>query len=244
MNFDDSGESLEMRDMVNLGVSQRWQTRRGPKEDLRQLDWMRLDVDATWLSDDIDDKIPAKFIWNNSSIPMVLRRNNGRFGIMRKSVNADYVWRVSDTSTILSDLNYDTEGGSVQQFNVGMTRFVYPDISYYLGSRYLEPVVIEVPEDDILEKGSHSVIAAVTYVLNPRYTLMLSQEYNFDYGENVRSEAMVMRRYHRMYCALTLSVDESLDRSSITFSIWPQGVKELALGSRDYVGLVGAMTED
>ena len=243
--FDDSDQPFQMRDMMNFGVSQRWQTRRGPQENLRSIDWMRLDIDSTWLSDDINNNRPAKFMWNDSSIPTALRRTSGLFGTMRDSVNADYTWRLSDTTTILSDMNYDIEDNRIQQYNIGVTKFIYPDISYYIASRYLRPVVIDVGEpDNIHEEGSHSIVTAATYALNPRYSLVFSQEYNTDYGKNVSSDISLMRRYHRMYCAITFSVDESRDRSSVTFSIWPQGVKEMAFGSREYTGLVGAMSED
>jgi hypothetical protein len=34
------------------------------------------------------------------------------------------------------------------------------------------------------------------------------------------------------------------DRQSIMFSIWPQGVKELTIGSRRYYGATGALREE
>ena len=120
--FDDSDPPFQMRDMMNFGVSQRWQTRRGPQENLRSIDWMRLDIDSTWLSDDINNNRPAKFMWNDSSIPTALRRTSGLFGTMRDSVNADYTWRLSDTTTILSDMNYDIEDNRIQQYNIGVTK--------------------------------------------------------------------------------------------------------------------------
>jgi hypothetical protein len=46
-----------------------------------------------------------------------------------------------------------------------------------------------------------------------------------------------MRRYHRMYCGITYSADESLAQQAIVFSIWPQGVPELAIGPRRYMGV-------
>jgi hypothetical protein len=90
------------------------------------------------------------------------------------------------------------------------------------------------------EKGSNAFTFAATYVLDPRYTLVFSQQFDFDYGANIRSDITLMRRYHRMYCALTYSADESLDSQAIVFSIWPQGVPEMAIGSRKYVGLGGS----
>ncbi len=86
------------------------------------------------------------------------------------------------------------------------------------------------------EKGSDAFTFAATYVLDPRYTLVYSAQYDFDYGASIRSDITLIRRYHRVYCGITYSADESLDRHSIVFSIWPQGIPELAIGPRRYAG--------
>ncbi len=145
---------------------------------------------------------------------------------------------------ILSDMNYDLRSGIVQQFNIGVSRHVNPDISYYVGSRYLREVIVKSVEDDIFERGSNALVAALTYRLNQKYTVILAQEYNFDFGKNVRTEIAVIRRYHRIYYGLSFSVDESRDRQSVRFSIWPQGIKELAIGDSDYIGLIGMGVDD
>ena len=152
---------------------------------------------------------------------------------------------------MLSDFNYDIDDGHVQQFNIGVSRFVYPDISYYVGTRYLRPVIIPVDKDndpttppDYQEEGSNSFVTAITYRLSPRYVATFSQEYNFDFGEAIRSDLTVVRQYHRMFYAVSVSFDDSLDRNSLMFSIWPQGIKEMAVGSRSHAGLTGSQWED
>jgi hypothetical protein len=249
VGYNSNDSSIDMRDVLNFGISQRWQTRRGVDENARHVDWMRLNVDATWMKDESDSTMgpaysygPGRFIWNDPSTPFLVRRDNIWYGMVRDSLSADYICRISDTMTFFSDMNYDTTGGVVQQFNVGVSRFVYPDISYYIGNRYLRPVI--VAEDDVYEVGSNSFITALTWALNARYTIAFSQEYNFDYGRSVRSDLTLIRRYHRLYYGLTFSTDESLDRQSIMLSVWPQGVQELALGDRRYMGLTGQIIED
>jgi hypothetical protein len=98
--------------------------------------------------------------------------------------------------------------------------------------------------NEYYEKGSNSFVTAMTYRLSPRYVATFSQEYNFDFGKAIRSDLTIVRQYHRLFYALSFSLDESLDRSGIMFSIWPQGVKELAVGSRSHVGLTGSRWED
>ncbi|MCK5566090.1 MAG: hypothetical protein KAJ07_12675, partial [Planctomycetes bacterium] len=77
----------------------------------------------------------------------------------------------------------------------------------------------------------------VSYALNPRYTLTFSQEYNFDFGKNVKNKLAILRKYHRMYYALTLSADKSMDNNALVFSVWPEGVKELGFGDRKNANL-------
>jgi hypothetical protein len=67
--------------------------------------------------------------------------------------------------------------------------------------------------------------------------LVLAEQYDFDYGANIRSDLTLIRKYHRVNFAVTVSVDDSLDEQRIVFSLWPEGVPELAIGLRRYVGL-------
>ncbi len=251
VTYEASDESVDMRDTVHLGVLQRWQTHRGSEENVRSLDWIRLNVEGTWVSDDADESIgspstygPAAFIYNDPSIPLLLRRQDNYYGLVRDTIHSEFAWRVTDTLSVLSDVNYDIDDGHIQQFNAGVSRYVYPDISYYVGTRYLRPVIVQDAGDGIYEEGSNSFVTAITYRLTPRYLATFSQEYNFDFGKSVRSDLTLIRQYHRMFYALTVSVDESLKRNAVMFSIWPQGVDELALGSRKYTGLTGARMED
>jgi len=245
--YEENDSVIAQRDTLNLAVSQRLQTKRGTGAEQRIVDWMRLDMEVTWVDDsshDAGSSGPDRFIWNRASVPLLVLSApeifNGdlnselqrveRFGPRRNYFSADYIWRLSDTTAILSDMNFDMQSGVVQQFNIGFSGLRWPNFSYYIGSRYLRR--LEVPD----EQGSNVLTFAATYVLDPRYTLAFSQQFDFDYGVNMRSDITLIRRYHRVYCGLTYSVDESLDRQTIVFSIWPQGIPELAIGPRRYVG--------
>ena len=248
--YTESDSVVKQRDTLNFGISQRLQTKRGPAGEQRTVDWMRLDMDVTFVDDpeDVSDTLgPDRFIWARPIVPLRVfsapdifngsLRSGGRFhrfeqyGPRRNYFGADYIWRISDTSAVLSDINFDMQSGVVQQFNIGFSRLCWPNLSYYIGSRYLRRITV------LDEKGSNAFTFAATYVLDPRYTLVFSQQFDFDYGANIRSDITLIRRYHRLYCALTYSADESLDSQAIVFSIWPQGVPEMALGSREYIGL-------
>ncbi len=242
VGFTESDPVIEQRDVVNVGVSQRLQTKRGVGTNERTVDWMRLDTDVTWVNNSGDTSAalgPDRFIWNKPFIPLVNRfspqqdrRSSNIFGPRRNSFCADYIWRPSDTFAILSDMNFDIQSSVVQQFNVGLSHMRWPNLSYYIGSRYLRRIGLD-------EKGSNMFTFAATYVLDPRYTVVFSQQFDFELGETIRSDITLIRRYHRIYWGITYSADESLDNHAIVFSIWPEGVPELGIGSRRYMGLGG-----
>jgi hypothetical protein len=247
--YTQSDSVIEQRDTLSVGISQRLQTKRGIGDKQRTVDWMRLDMDVTWVNDSGDSSAgPDQFIWNRPFIPLVNRfstvlnpqdrydrRSGGIFGPRRNYIGADYIWRLSDTTAVLSDLNYDMQSGVVQQVNVGFSHLRWPDLSYYIGSRYLRRI-----DNGLGEKGSNMFTFAATYVLDPRYTAIYSAQYDFDYGAALRSDISLIRRYHRMYCGFTYSTDSSLDRQAIVFSVWLQGVPEIAIGPRRYMGLGGS----
>ncbi|HUS72221.1 MAG TPA: LPS assembly protein LptD, partial [Sedimentisphaerales bacterium] len=253
VGYTESDSAAEQRDILSVGISQRLQTKRGPADNQRTTDWMRLDMDITWVNNSDDASAGAdRFIWNKPFVPLVNtfstvlypldrldrydRRSGGIFGPRRNYFSADYIWRVSDTTAILSDMNFDMQSGVVQQLNVGFSRLRWPNLSYYIGSRYLKRI-----DNNYGEEGSNAFIFAASYVLDPRYTVIFSQEYDFDYGANVRSDITLIRRYHRVYWGLTFRVDESMDQSSVVFSIWPEGVPEMGIGNSRYMGMGGPM---
>jgi hypothetical protein len=254
--YDESSKVVEQRDALSAGVSQRLLTKRGPEGQQQTVEWMRLDTEITWLNHtgEAEDASPDRYIWARPIVPLrvlsapeifngdlishdgVRATGLHRFenwGPRRDYFSADYIWRVSDTSAILSDLNFDIQSSVVQQFNIGFSHLVWPNLSYYIGSRYLRRVRV------LDEVGSNAFVFAATYVLDPRYTIVFAQEYDFDYGVSVRSDVTLLRRYHRMYYGLTFSADESLDRQAVVFSIWPQGVPEMGIGQKRYTGLTG-----
>ncbi len=245
IGYTESDSVAEQRDVLNVGISQRLQTKRGPVDNRRTTDWMRLDMDFTWLNNSGDSSAGAdRFLWNNAFVPLANRfstvvppqdrRSSSIFGPRRNYFSADYMWRLSDTTAVLSDINYDMQSGVVQQLNVGFSRLRWPNLSYYIGSRYLRRI-----DNGLGEEGSNAFTFAASYVLDPRYTVVFSQQYDFDYGANVRSEITLVRRYHRLNYGITLRVDESMDRKAILFTIWPEGLQELGIGQKRYMGQGG-----
>jgi hypothetical protein len=241
--FSAENEGLEMRDVVNVGLSQRLQTHRGSKENLRTVDWMSLDVNATFVTDDEEDEnaLPTQFIFSSPYEPYYRRTGSVGYTVSRDSLAAEYAWNISDTFAFTGYSNTDIDTGDLQQLDLGIARYIWPDMSVYVGTRYLKNLIL----DDTLyntfyEHGTNTIRMAMSCRFSPRYSMSLSQEYDWDFGQSVRSEVVLIRRYNRLLYSIGYSIDESIDSSAFTLSIWPQGVKELALGTRNYVGITNS----
>jgi hypothetical protein len=246
-----SDPTVTQHDVVHIGMSQRLQTKRGPAGEQRRVDWMRLDLGGTWFADNeprTNGSGPFRYIWNRPmtplrmfTMPAILNgdlQTNGlkkfeTYGPQRDYYSYDYSWQLSDTTAFLSDGYYDIHNGTFEQVNAGFSRQRLPDLSYYIGTRYLANTQI------LEEHGTNAFVFAASYQVDERYTLVFAQQYDFDYGANVGSDLTIIRRYHRVFWSLTFATDASLDNQAIMFSIWPEGVPELALGSRRYSGLLG-----
>jgi hypothetical protein len=244
--YTQSDAVLEQRDMVNFGITQQMQTRRGPADNQRTVDWMRLDTSFTLVSDaDNDSPGTDRYIWSNPYIPLINelsttaipkdRRGSSTYGARNNSFTADYIWHISDTTALLSDINYDLYDNKVQQYDIGFSRMRWPNLSYYLGNRYLRYV-----DNGIEVKASNVLTFAATYILDPRYTLVYAAQYDLDDNAAVRNDITLIRKYHRLFWAITYSTDASLEQQSVTFSLWPQGVPDLAIGAGRYMQLGGS----
>jgi hypothetical protein len=248
--YGESDEVVKQHNVIYTGISQRLQTKRGPPDNQRTVDWMRLDLGGTWFANNeprTQGNGPYRFIWNNPmtplrtfAIPGILNgdlapglKQFETYGPQRDYLNADYMWQISDTTAFHGNAYYDLHQGRYEQVDVGFSRTVWPDLSYYIGSRYLRDVKV------LKEHGANPFIFAATYVLDPRYTVVFSQQYDFDYGANIESSITLIRRYNRMFWSFTYSADGSLGQQGIMFSIWPEGVPEFALGTRRYTALTG-----
>lgn len=243
VSYVESEGVAEQRDTLDLGISQRWQTKRGPVGNRRTVDWLDWDTDFVWVADSSRENAgPDRFIWNEPFIPLINRdgrvippldrRSTGRFGPRQNYVSTDMILRLTDTTSLLGDAYFDMQNGVVEQLDLGFSRLLWPDLTYYVGTRYLREV-----DNTLGEKGSTALTFAATYVMDPRYTLVLAEQYDFDYGANVRTDVTLIRKYHRANLALTFSVDDSLDEQRIVLSLWPEGVSELAIGLRRYMDL-------
>ncbi len=243
VTYEASSAVAEQRDILDLQLAQRWQTKRGPIENLQTVDWLELNTDLVWVSEsDPQSAGPDQLIWNRPFIPLASnskyivppldRRSTDLLGPRQNYASADAILRLTDATSILAFGYAGMQTGTIEQADLGFSRVVWPDLTYYVGTRYLRRYFVG-PE----VKSEKALTFAVTYVLDPRYTLVFSDQYDFAYNANVATELTLIRKYHRMNLALTFAVDGFLDEERVMLSLWPEGIPEVGFGARRYMGL-------
>lgn len=233
----------DQRDVLDLQIAQRWQTKRGLPQNRRTVDWLELNTDFVWVNEsNLDSAGPDHLTWNTPLVPLadrsarmlppLDRRSTDLFGPRQNYASVDAIMRLTDATSLLGDSYIGMQTGTVEQTDFGFSRLCWPDLSYYLGLRYLREFTFGSEK-----RSSNAVTFAITYILDPRYTLVFSNQYDYGYGANIATDLTLIRKYHRMNLALTFSVDGPLDEKRVVLGLWPEGIPELALGLRRYMGI-------
>ncbi len=199
---------------VAVGLRQRLQTKRGPAGDRRTVDWMRLNILAGFYDNGPDSRLSnGDFFWYRPE-----------YSLGRNHINGEYIWEISDSTSFLSDVNYDVTRGVLGHANAGLAVVRNPRLRYYFGWRALKDLDSSV--------GTFGF----DYKINPKYSLSLFEQYDFDFrgGVNNATTLSIIRKLPRWYVGLTVTYIQDRmegDEMGIMLAFWPEGIPEVRIGS-------------
>jgi hypothetical protein len=111
-------DTLSSMEVLQLDVRQRWQTKRGYPGLQHIVDWMVLDVSASYFP----------------------QQNRDNFGNSWAFLEYNYLWNIGDRTALTSTAWYDPEPGGPRVYTIGMY-FNRPDrTNFYIGYRQIDPV--------------------------------------------------------------------------------------------------------
>jgi len=192
---------------VQLALRQRWQTKRGGPGRERSVDVFTFNVEANLYANQPEnsDRIPTDFRGLFfSSIPEA--------SIPRNSINADASWRISDTTLLISDAQQNIDDWNLATASVGLIAQRDTRMMYYLGLRYI---------DDL-----NSAIGTIStnYELTRKYSIGVTQSYNFAETVDVFSSFAVQRRFDRFIMLFRVYNDSTTSENGFAFGIYPEGL--------------------
>ena len=236
---------LESRNIFNLALRQRWQTRRGPAQRQHSVDFLRLNTSVTVVSDDVDDApLPNKFFF---SIPegqfgktTFVNPDFANLGLARREVinqtfsdhaNLDAEWFISDVTAFFGSVNYNMHDDLLSQADAAIAVQRSPRVSYFFGTRFLKDGDVTEKRDVFIPVDGTFLTGGVSYQLNRKYTAAVSHQFDLERGTAAYTRAVIIRKFPHWYGALGFGFNPIRDDFSVMLSLWPEGISGLTLGS-------------
>ncbi|MCP4590285.1 MAG: LPS assembly protein LptD [bacterium] len=213
--FDAHIEDLEEIDGVSVGVRQRWQTRRGAPGHERITDVFTFNLEAGFFNNAPGDDFTNGY----------LSYSRPENSISRNYLNASFIWRVNDTTALMSETNHDLNDGEIDVFNISYVVERPPRLSYLLGYRFIE------------ESDSNLLALGANYRINEKHSLAVRERFDLRRGETEEFSLAIIRKLPRWYVAVKFDLDEIEDDLGVSMSVWPEGFPRAVLGPRRYTGV-------
>ena len=213
--FDRGVEDIDDFYGASFALRQRWQTKRGSPGKWRTVDWITLDLEVNAFGN-------APKYENSVGRFYDYRPENSN---ARDHVRADFSYRLSDTTAILADGNFDLTDGDMDLFNISYAVEHTPRFSYVFGYRRIGDT-----DSNLIGFGSN-------YEINVKHRVAVRAYYDVERSELETFDITLIRKFPRWFAAVTFDVDRVEDNIGVSLSVWPEGAPDMALGSRRYSGL-------
>jgi lipopolysaccharide assembly outer membrane protein LptD (OstA) len=205
--YDEPVDAINDISAIQLALRQRWQTKRGGAGQWRSVDFFSLNVEGNFFAnkpDEVDDQLSHFRGLFFPSLPEA--------SVPRNSINADALWRASDTTDILADAQYNLDENELATTSIGMAVQRDTRLSYFVGVRYI----------DIVD----SVIAsfATNYNLTAKYSLQLVESVSLNDRRSENTSVTLTRRFDRYFMTFTFYYDQIDDEGGFRFGIFPEGL--------------------
>jgi hypothetical protein len=197
-----------------IALHQRWETKRGDAGRWRSVDFLTVNVEGNFFTHKPKDALmdPEKFRG-------LFFQSMPEASIPRNSINSDATWRVSDTTAVISDVEYNLDKNKVATASVGFAAQRGDRVNYFLGQRYIQPL------------NSNITTFITNYQLTTKYSLSYTQSFDFGVRHNVDSGITLIRHFDRFFAAFTLRYDAIGNESGFMFNLYPEGLGKAGAGT-------------
>jgi len=216
--FDAGVEGIDDFDGAQLGVRQRWQTKRGPVGQRRTVDWITLDTELGVFNDSPGVDVTNGFV--SYSRP--------EESVARNYLNTELLWRINDSTALSGEVNYDLNDSELDVFNIAVAVDRTPRFSYLVGYRYIDEI------------SSSLMGIGMDYKIDEKHRFAVREEFDLQRGDTLGFSIGYIRKFPRWYVSVVFEIDEAEDVTGVSFSVWPEGLPRATLGARRFTGLASA----
>lgn len=213
--FDEGIDTIDDFSGAVVAIRQRLQTKRGEPGNWRVVDWITFDLEAGFFSD-----APGTYPRGTTRGRTVWYRPEN--SIAQNYLYGNAMWRISDSTAMLTDFNWNFDRGKFDSANVALAVQRTPRFSYFIGWAYVRDI-----ESSLLGFGAN-------YAISQKHTLAFRNYFDIEEGRNAEFAITYIRKWPRWYTGISFELDDTQDTVGISLSIWPEGAPEYAVGPRRY----------
>ena len=226
--FDRNVEGITDASGAEFALRQTLQTKRGRKGHRQIVDWITFNVaaDVFWnhhLSGPFNPNNPqyagAPFSTSDFGNPLIGYYDWSRpeLSQIADSINANFSWRIGANVEFLADESWNIDLQQLEELDSGVEVNQSPNLSYFLGNRYIRAV------------DSDLWTAAISYKLTRKYTIAASESYDFALNHNVMTDFTLVREIPRFYVGITLAYNADTASTAAMVSLWPAGFPQAGI---------------
>jgi hypothetical protein len=191
---------------VQLALRQRWQTKRGGPGNWRSVDFFALNVELNLFANEPHNDLPPE------GFRGLFFNTAPEASIPRNSINTDALWRISDTTVILADLEHNLDEQKCATASVGLAVTRDDRIQYFVGVRYIG------------ELDSTIASFLMNYEISTKYSLLLKYSFNFSENSTDTASVIVTRKFDRFFVTFEYFYDAINNDSGFRFGLFPTGL--------------------
>jgi hypothetical protein len=209
-------EDIDPFDGFTYRLRNLWQTQRGGPGRWRSVDWLTFDMTFGFFSD-----VPKNRLITGGDVLQFRPENS----IARNFAAPKITYRLSDTTVLAYDANYDFAHEKIDIQNLALSVERDPRLSYFLGWRQIKPTDSNL----VGFGGNYKATDIHSFAIREYYDVVrnTSEEFTITY----------IRKLPRWYVATTFQLDNVQKDVGVSVSAWPEGLPEATIGSRKYTGI-------
>ena len=201
--YDEPIDAIHDVSAVSLALRQRWQTERGAPGRRRSVDFFTLNTEVTFYSNEPEATLPPQ------DFRGLYFASTPEASQPRDAVNVDGSWRLADTTVLLADAQYNIEEKRLATTGAGLIVQRDARMTYFLSARRIEAL-----DSSILGLAGY-------YELSPKYTITVTQSYDFGQSENIVSALEVRRRFDTFFLSFAYSYSLVDQESGFAINLYP-----------------------
>lgn len=199
--YDEHVEALSDGTVVRTGMRQTWQTMRGRGENQYSVDWLVLNTDYVWSSNDATIESPFGRFYD-------FRPEYSFFG---EFFDADARMQLTDAVTLVGEFTHDIDNSRTARASGGFRIDHGFGFSTFTEARYLHGIPGTV------------IIAGADYEISRKYAVGVAATWDLDDNELQRLDLDLVRRFPQWTMLFRLELDEITDRVSLGIAFRPAG---------------------